>query len=104
MHKSHLLRRYFIGIFLVAIIASCAGTSNRESTGEYIDDSVLTTKVKAEIMDDPMLKVLQINVYSFKNVVELSGVVDSEKVSARAERVANSVKGVRGVQNNLVVR
>jgi osmotically-inducible protein OsmY len=104
MKEPHLIRRYFVGIVLVAIIASCAGTSNRESTGEYIDDSVLTTKVKAEIMDDPMLKVLQIEVDSFKGVVELDGTVDSEKISARAEKVANSLKGVRGVQNNLVVR
>ena len=104
MKDSHRIRLYFIGIVLVAIMAACAGTSNRESTGEYVDDSVLTTKVKAEIYDDPMLKVLQIKVDSFKGVVELNGVVDSEKVSARAEKVANSVKGVRSVQNNLVVR
>jgi len=55
-------------------------------------------------MDDPMLKVLQIEVDSFKGVVELNGVVDSQRISARAENVASSVKGVRSVQNNLVVR
>jgi osmotically-inducible protein OsmY len=76
----------------------------KESTGEYVDDTVITSKVKAEIFNDPMLKVLQINVESFKGVVQLSGFVDSAKAADRAEVVAGSVKGVTSVKNSLVVK
>ena len=89
---------------MVGFIAGCAGTMHRESTGEYVDDSVLTSKVKAEIYNDPMLKVLQINVESFKGVVQLSGFVDSVEASARAEEIAFSLKGVKSVKNDLVVK
>jgi osmotically-inducible protein OsmY len=89
---------------LVAFIAGCAGTRHQESTGEYVDDSVLTSKIKAEIFNDPMLKVLQINVESFKGVVQLSGFVDSAQASARAVELAKSVKGVKDVKNSLVVK
>ncbi|MBF0480660.1 MAG: BON domain-containing protein [Desulfovibrionaceae bacterium] len=98
------LRLYFMCIALVATLAACAGNANRESTGEYVDDSALTTKVKTAIYNDPMLEVLEIKVDTFKGVVELHGVVESEKVSAQAEKVANSVRGVKSVQNDLVVR
>lgn len=89
---------------MVALIAGCAGTHTQESTGEYIDDSVLTSKVKAEIFNDPTLKVLQINVESFKGVVQLSGFVDSAQDSARAVKVAKTVTGVRAVKNSIVVK
>jgi osmotically-inducible protein OsmY len=70
----------------------------------YVDDSVLTSKVKTEIFNDPMLKVLQINVESYKGVVQLSGFVDSSQAANRAVEVAKSVKGVQSVKNNLVVK
>lgn len=104
MNKANVIMRVFIGLVLVAFVAGCAGTRQRESTGEYIDDSVLTAKVKAGIFDDPMLKVLQINVESYKGVVQLSGFVDSAEASARAAKVARSVKGVEAVKNSLVVK
>ena len=104
MNKGILIKRFFIGLVLVAFIAGCAGTRHKESTGEYVDDSVLTSKVKAEIFNDPMLKVLQINVESFKGVVQLSGFVDSAQASARAVELAKSVKGVQSVKNSLVVK
>ncbi|MBU2623522.1 MAG: BON domain-containing protein [Proteobacteria bacterium] len=104
MKKANFIRNCFIGLVLVVFIAGCAGTVNRESTGEYIDDSVLTSKVKAEIFNDPMLKVLQINVESFKGVVQLSGFVNSAQASARAVEIANSVKGVKSVKNSLIVK
>jgi len=93
-----------IGLVLVAFIAGCAGTLNRKSTGEYIDDSVITSKVKSEISNDPLLKVFQINVESFEGVVQLSGSVDSEQASARALEITISVKGVKAVNNSLVVK
>jgi len=104
MKKENFIRCFFIGLVLVTFIAGCAATQHRESTGEYVDDSVLTSKVKAEIYNDPMLKVLQINVESFKGVVQLSGFVDSSQASARAVEVAKSVKGVQSVKNSLVVK
>jgi len=104
MNKANYIRCFFIGLILVGFIAGCAGTMHRESTGEYVDDSVLTSKVKAEIYNDPMLKVLQINVESFKGVVQLSGFVDSPQASARAEEIAFSLKGVKSVENNLIVK
>lgn len=104
MNKAHLIRHLLVGLVLVAFFAGCAGTHKQESTGEYIDDTVLTTKVKAEILNDPQLKVFQINVESFKGVVQLSGFVDSAKASARATQVAAAVKGVKSVKNNLIVK
>lgn len=85
-------------------LAGCAGTQKRESTGEYFDDSAITSKVKTEIFKDLTLKVLQINVESFKGVVQLSGFVDSAQASAKAVEIARSVKGVNAVKNSLVVK
>jgi len=104
MRQANFIKTLFIGLVFVALMAGCAGNKHRESTGEYIDDSVITTKVKAEIFDDPMLKVFQISVESFKGVVQLSGFVDSAQASARATQVAKSVKGVASVKNDLVVK
>lgn len=104
MRKTKLVGRLLIGLILFVFFAGCAGTENRESTGEYIDDSVITSKVKAEILKDPDLKVLQINVESFKGVVQLSGFVDSPKAAARAVELAKSVKGVSSVKNSLVIK
>ena len=92
-------------IFLViAVIGGCAGTRTQESTGEYFDDSAITAKVKAEILGDPALKVLQVNVETFKGVVQLSGFVDSAQSASRAAVVASRVSGVKSVRNNLIVR
>jgi len=104
MKKANFIMCFFTGLVLFAFIAGCAGTSKQESTGEYIDDSVLTSKVKTEIFNDPMLKVMQISVESFKGTVQLSGFVDSSQASARAVTVAKSVNGVKSVKNSLVVR
>lgn len=104
MKKTILISRFFTGVVLFVFIVGCAGNYNLESTGEYVDDAAITAKVKAQIFDDPMLKVLQINVESFKGVVQLSGFVDSTRVSARAVAVAESAKGVKSVKNSLIVK
>ena len=104
MKKADFIRHFIIGFVLVVFMAGCAGTRQKASTGEYIDDSVITTKVKAEIFNDPMLKVFQINVETFKGVVQLSGFVNSQRASARASEVARSVKGVTEVKNSLIVK
>ena len=104
MKKTSIAKQVFMALILIAFIAGCASTMHKESTGEYVDDTVITTKVKAEIFKDPMLKVLQINVETFKGVVQLSGFVNSADVSARAAKVAKAVNGVKGVKNDLVVK
>ena len=104
MNQAIFVRRFFVVLVLFAFLAGCASSRKQESAGEYIDDSVLTTKVKAEIFNDPELKVLQINVESYKGVVQLSGFVNSARTSARAVRLAQSIKGVKGVKNSIVVK
>jgi len=93
--------------FLVALMAAalgCAGTSEKQGTGEYVDDAWITTKVKSEILTEPTLKVAQINVETYKGVVQLSGFVDSAASRDKAVAVARGVKGVASVKNDLQLR
>jgi len=97
----------FSGFFIVALMLSalgCASTSQQASTGEYIDDSVITTKVKTAIFNEPSLKVNQITVETYKNVVQLSGFVDSEASMSKAVAIARSVEGVSSVKNDMRLR
>lgn len=91
-------------VMLIAAFAGCASTPTREGTGEYIDDSAITTKVKAAIFAEPSLKTFQINVETFKGVVQLSGFVDTAQQVGKAGEVAAGVKGVKSVKNNLIVK
>jgi osmotically-inducible protein OsmY len=91
-------------LLVMAVIAGCAGSQTQESTGEYIDDSTITAKVKSAILGDPELKVMQINVETFKGVVQLSGFVNSPQVVSRAVEVASRVGGVKSVKNNLLIK
>ena len=91
-------------IALVTAFLGCASTPTRESSGQYVDDSVITSKVKAAILDDSSLKVFQISVETFKGVVQLSGFVDSAKTATYAGVVAGRVAGVKSVKNSLVVK
>ena len=75
-----------------------------EQAGEYMDDTAITARVKAEIASDPLLKVLQITVATTKGVVRLSGVVDSQQSLDRALEITRKIKGVQGTENNLVVK
>lgn len=93
-----------IGLALGCSIAACAQTATSESTGAYVDDASITAKVKAAILDDSALKVLEIHVVTDKDVVQLSGFVDLQTMVARAGDVAANVAGVRSVRNDLVVR
>ena len=104
MNKIIFFGQLVIALFLTALIAGCAGTKTRESTGEYMDNSVITAKVKAAILEDPMLKMFQINVETFKGEVQLSGFVDSAEAAARAVEVTRRVKGVISVKNSMVVK
>jgi osmotically-inducible protein OsmY len=104
MEKKHRFLRYLVCIALVTAFLGCASTPTKESSGEYVDDSTITTKVKAAILNDPALKVFQINVETFKAEVQLSGFVDSAQNVKRAGEVARSVKGVKSVKNSLIVK
>jgi osmotically-inducible protein OsmY len=85
-------------------MAACAGSSTSESTGEYVDDSVISNKVRADIVGDKALSLFQIDVETFKGTVQLSGFVDTAATKARAGEVAAGVRGVKRVQNNLIVK
>jgi osmotically-inducible protein OsmY len=104
MSKLNLILRILISLILVVSIAGCAGGKTYESTGEYLDDSAITTKVKSSILGDSKLKVFQISVQTFKGIVQLSGFVNSSAVSARATELTRTVKGVKMVNNSLIVK
>jgi len=104
MLKRGNLIKTLLSVGLMTLVFGCASTQKHESTGEYLDDTVITTKVKAAILNEPTLKVLQISVKSFKGVVQLSGFVDSAQNSAKAGDVAARVTGVTEVNNNLNVK
>jgi osmotically-inducible protein OsmY len=91
----------FFGIVLMAGILGCAATSKKEGTAEYVDDSAITTKVKSAMVGSSGLKSTDINVETFKGVVQLSGFVDSEAQRAQAVKVAQGVSGVKSVKNDM---
>ena len=91
---------FFFAVLLVSMLG-CASTSKSEGTGEYVDDSVITTKVKAAIFNEPTLKSAEINVETFKGVVQLSGFVSSQADINKAVGVARSVGGVTSVRNDM---
>jgi osmotically-inducible protein OsmY len=94
---------FFLTAMLVFFVG-CAATSKQEGTGEYIDDSVLTTKVKAAVFNEPSLKSAEINVETFKGVVQLSGFVSSQADINTAADVARGVRGVKSVKNDMRVK
>ena len=96
---SKYLSAVFLAVTLGATVAGCASTSQQAGTGEYIDDTVITTKVKAAIFNEPSLKSTEINVETFKGEVQLSGFVNSQADINKAVEVARSVKGVTSVKN-----
>jgi osmotically-inducible protein OsmY len=104
MKKRNVIIGYLILLMLVATFAGCASTRTHESTGEYVDDSVITTKVKSLLAEDDFLKSFQIGVETDKGRVQLSGFVNSQQAVNKAGEIARSVKGVRSVRNNMIVK
>jgi osmotically-inducible protein OsmY len=99
--------KYFSALFFTVVLVSflgCASTPKQEGTGEYVDDSVITTKVKAAILKEPGLKVAEINVETFKGVVQLSGFVSSAADESKAVEVARSVAGVKSVKDDMRIK
>ena len=95
---------YFVLLMLIATFVACASTSKQEGTGEYVDDSVITTKVKSLLAADDFLKSFEISVETYKGTVQLSGFVDSQLAVNKAGEIAGGVKGVTSVKNNLNVK
>jgi osmotically-inducible protein OsmY len=104
MLKLHRIIKSLACVGVITAFMGCAATQKHESTGQYIDDSAITTKVKAAIFDEATLKTLQINVKTNKGVVQLSGLVDSAHSVRKAGEVAGSVNGVVSVENDLLVK
>jgi osmotically-inducible protein OsmY len=89
------------GVLFMATMLGCASTRTHEGTGEYVDDTVITTKVKAAILNEPTLKSAEINVETYKGVVQLSGFVSSQAAQGKAVEVARTVGGVKSVKNDM---
>jgi len=89
------------GALLMATALGCASTAKHEGTGEYLDDTVITTKVKTAIFKEPTLKSAEINVETFKGVVQLSGFVSSSETQKTAVAVASNIEGVKSVKNDM---
>jgi osmotically-inducible protein OsmY len=102
MEKRNMFIACLVLLMLIATLVACS--SKQESTGEYIDDSVITTKIKSLLLKDDLLKSFHISVKTYKGVVQLSGSVDSPKAADKAGQIARSVKGVKSVKNNLVAK
>ena len=104
MIKINRIIKVFLCFALVSVLLGCAATRTQESTGQYVDDSVITTQVKTLLANDDFLKSFQISVETYKGVVQLSGFVNSEQARDKAGQTARSVKGVTSVKNNLIVK
>lgn len=89
------------GLIMLVFLVACASGPGQTGTGEYIDDSVITTKVKAAIFNEPTLKSAEINVETFKGVVQLSGFINSSADMTKAVEVARSVNGVKSVKHDM---
>lgn len=100
------LKRYanFFSAILLMTMVGCGGSPIKESTGELVDDSLITAKVKAALIKEPMTKATQINVETFKGVVQLSGFVSSASAIYKAAELANAVAGVKSVRNDILLR
>ncbi len=92
------------GALMLATVQGCASTEKSASTGQYIDDSVITTKVKSAIFNEPTLKTAEINVETYKGAVQLSGFVSSQSNITKAAELAREVKGVTTVKNDMQLK
>lgn len=98
------LPHWFMAGLMAAVLAACAGTPTRESTGEYIDDTMITAKVKSKFVESEDVSAAAVNVETFKGVVQLSGFAHSESERRKAEELAAAVDGVKHVKNDIHLR
>ncbi len=99
MKKRNIVIHFLVLLMLIATFAACTSTR-----GEYVDDSVITNKVKALLAEDDFLKSFQISVETYQGTVQLSGFVTSQKAIDKAGEIVRSVKGVKSIKNNLIVK
>lgn len=104
MNTIKFINSLLLGVLLLTVIPACTENTKRESTGESLDSAVLTTKIKSTFVGDSRLKALDINVKTYKGIVQLSGFVDTQAEADRAVQLARTVKGVKAVNNSLIVK
>jgi BON domain len=104
MKKRTVFIPFLLVLMLMATFVSCASTPKQEGTGEYVDDSVITTKIKSLLAADDFLKSFQISVETRKGIVQLSGFVNSQNAVNKAGQIARGVGGVKSVKNDLIVK
>ncbi|HJV28607.1 MAG TPA: BON domain-containing protein [Aromatoleum sp.] len=104
MQSQSITRRGFVLALLATAVGACSASPNKESTGEYLDDSVITTKVKSAFVADKTVKALDIKVETFKGVVQLSGFANTQTEIDRAVELARGVKGVESVRNDIQLK
>jgi len=104
MKKRNIVISFWVLLMVIATFAACASTRTHESTGEYIDDSVITTKVKSLLAADDFLKSFEIGVETYQGTVQLSGFVGTQQAIDKAVQITKDVKGVKSVKNNLIVK
>jgi osmotically-inducible protein OsmY len=104
MKKRNFVIHCLVLLMLIATFTACASTRTHESTGEYVDDSVITTKVKAKFANDDFFKSFQISVETYKGIVQLSGFVNSQQAVNKAGEIVRTVQGVKSVKNDLIVK
>jgi len=104
MKKRNIVIHCLVLLMLITALVACASTSKQSGAGEYVDDSVITTKIKSSLAADDFLKSFEISVETYKGTVQLSGFVDSQKAIDKAGEIARGVKGVKSVKNNLNVK
>jgi osmotically-inducible protein OsmY len=103
MNQFRRISAFFLAIVFVSALG-CAGSATQESTGEYVTDTWITTKVKASLAEDPQVKATEVNVETFKGVVQLSGFVSSSTAMYAAVRIATGIKGVTSVRNDIRIK
>ena len=104
MKKRSIVIRCLVLLMLITTLVACASTRTHESTGEYVDDSAITTKIKSLLANDDFIKSFQISVQTYKGTVQLSGFVNSREAVRKAGQIARSVQGVQSLKNNLIVK
>lgn len=102
--KTHQPLYIVIALLLSLLIQACSATPTRESTGEFLDSSLITAKVKTKLIDDRITGGFHISVFTFKGVVRLTGVVNSDYEKNYASTIALGIEGVKSVDNQLTVR
>ena len=104
--KKSIIRRVStcIGAVLILGLVACSSTSKHEGTGEYVDDTVITGKVKAAFVADSALKASEINVETWKGTVQLSGFVSSKEDEEKAVKLASKIGGVKAVKDSMVLK